>query len=187
MMRNPSVKNLSYFCLTLLLCLSFPTKAFDEADTFAVQKRIPIKSKMSGHLDLYRFYNEWFLTPYKLGGNSKAGIDCSAFVQRAFRAAFQTKLPRTTKQQSRMGWKISPKRLTQGDLVFFKLNKKTRHVGIYLGGQHFMHASTSKGVIISKLDSPFWQKSFTQARRIKNLDVKTKTASRQIQNKVNPS
>lgn len=153
-------------CLFFVFCFTPISYAFAEDAEFAVNAKIPMVSGMSGNPSLYRFYNDWFRTPYLLGGTTKSGIDCSSFVQQAFYAAYRKKLPRTTELQAKMGKKIHRSYLRQGDLVFFYLNNKTAHVGIYLGDQHFMHASTSKGVIISKFDSPFWLEHFTQARRI---------------------
>lgn len=133
---------------------------------FAVNSKIPISASMEGNKELYLFYNEWFGTPYLLGGTTKAGIDCSAFVQKAYLSVYKKSIPRTTKEQVTIGAPVSKSNLTQGDLVFFSIDKKTRHVGLYLGNQHFMHASTSKGVIISRIDTLFWEKHFTGARRI---------------------
>ncbi|MCV5688202.1 NlpC/P60 family protein, partial [Escherichia coli] len=88
------------------------------------------------------------------------------FVQRAFVEAYQLALPRTTKQQSTQGVELSWTDAKQGDLVFFKTRRSTYHVGIYLGNKQFMHASTSKGVIISRIDNPYWASKFWQVRRV---------------------
>lgn len=111
-------------------------------------------------------YNQYKGTPYRLSGNNKSGIDCSAFVQRVFQQAFQQSLPRTTSKQSYAGIAASPSHLAIGDLVFFKTGLQTRHVGIYLGQGQFVHASTSKGVMRSSLYSPYWSDAFWMARRL---------------------
>ncbi len=115
---------------------------------------------------LFSIYNQWQGVPYRLGGTNKNGIDCSAFVQIAYRDAWQLPLPRTTNMQSKIGNTIHYKDAQYGDLVFFKTSKSTNHVGVYLGNSRFMHASTSKGVIISRLDNPYWASKFWQFRRV---------------------
>ena len=131
-----------------------------------VNSSLPVNQLLSGNQDLYQFYNEWEGTPYRLGGTKKSGIDCSAFVQKAFVEAYKMSLPRTTRQQSKQGVEMSWSDAQQGDLVFFKTKRSTYHVGIYLGNKQFMHASTSKGVIISRIDNPYWASKFWQVRRV---------------------
>ncbi|WP_172438047.1 C40 family peptidase [Vibrio sp. PID17_43] len=148
--------------LLLAACSSGPETNSEAQQTTSISKQ-HLRSETP---DLYQFYNEWYGTPYRLGGTKKSGIDCSAFVQKAFIEAYQMSLPRTTQQQSKQGVKLSWSDAKQGDLVFFKTNRTTYHVGIYLGNKQFMHASTSKGVIISRIDSPYWASKFWQVRRV---------------------
>ncbi|EOX3448417.1 C40 family peptidase [Vibrio cholerae] len=125
----------------------------------------------SNNLPLANFSNvftEWRGVPYRLGGNNKNGIDCSAFVQIAYRDAWQRDLPRTTQSQAQTGQKIAYEHAQYGDLVFFKTSRTNIHVGVYLGNKQFMHASTSKGVIISRIDNPYWASKFWHFRRIEN-------------------
>lgn len=131
-----------------------------------VNASFPVNQLLSDNQDLFQFFNEWEGTPYRLGGTKKSGIDCSAFVQKAFVEAYQMSLPRTTRQQSKQGVEMSWSDAQQGDLVFFKTRRSTYHVGIYLGNKQFMHASTSKGVIISRIDNPYWASKFWQVRRV---------------------
>ena len=131
-----------------------------------VNASLPVNQLLSDNQDLFQFFNEWEGTPYRLGGTKKSGIDCSAFVQKAFVEAYQMSLPRTTRQQSKQGVEMSWSDAQQGDLVFFKTRRRTYHVGIYLGNKQFMHASTSKGVIISRIDNPYWASKFWQVRRV---------------------
>ncbi len=131
-----------------------------------VNASLSVNQLLSDNQDLYQFYNEWEGTPYRLGGTKKSGIDCSAFVQKAFVEAYKMSLPRTTRQQSKQGVEMSWSDAQQGDLVFFKTKRSTYHVGIYLGNKQFMHASTSKGVIISRIDTPYWASKFWQVRRV---------------------
>lgn len=112
---------------------------------------------------LSRVFSEWVGTRYRLGGESKRGIDCSAFTQTAFEEAFGVSLPRSTAEQRYVGRKIAKNELKSGDLVFFRHNN---HVGVYLGNGRFMHSSSSHGVMISSLDEAYWSRSYTQSRRV---------------------
>ena len=104
------------------------------------------KSGLIGDKVLAQVYNKWAGTPYRMGGTTKRGIDCSAFVQIAFLDAYGIELPRTTSEQHYLGRQIQKHELRIGDLVFFRRN---HHVGVYIGNNQFMHASSSQGVIIS--------------------------------------
>ena len=115
---------------------------------------------------LYEQHKEWRGVKYKDNGLSKKGVDCSGFVHLTFRDRLGKKIPRTTSQLSNLGARIKNEQLRPGDLVFFKTGIKIRHVGIYLEKGRFLHASTSKGVIISRLDNVYWNKHFWQARRV---------------------
>ena len=110
-------------------------------------------------------YSEWQGVPYQLGGLSKKGVDCSGFVYLTFRQQFNRKLARSTQQMIHAGVKISKSKLQIGDLIFFKTPGSKRHVGIYLGADEFMHASTSQGVMISYLSNPYWSSHYWFASR----------------------
>jgi cell wall-associated NlpC family hydrolase len=109
--------------------------------------------------------NQWQGTPHRMGGASRRGIDCSGFVQRLYRDLFDRRIPRSTALQVQSGRPVGKKQLRTGDLVFFKVPDKGRHVGIYLGEAEFAHASTSRGVIISSLEDPYWRWAYWKARR----------------------
>lgn len=111
------------------------------------------------------FYKEWKGTNYKLGGNGKKGIDCSALVQKLYKEEFKKNIPRTTATQVKEGKKVSRKNLKAGDLIFFKIKRNVRHVGVYVGNNKFMHASTSRGVMISEFNN-YWNKKYWQSRRL---------------------
>ena len=153
-----------YFPLIISVLLSACSSGPDP-ETHA-EHSLPVIQLLSDNQSLFDFYDEWEGTPYRLGGTKKSGIDCSAFVQKAFVEAYQMSLPRTTRQQSKQGVEMSWSDAQQGDLVFFKTRRSTYHVGIYLGNKLFMHASTSKGVIISRIDNPYWASKFWQVRRV---------------------
>ena len=115
---------------------------------------------------LYAQYNDWRGVRYREGGLSKSGVDCSGYVYLTFREQFAHRVPRTTELLAGTGRQIDPRRAKAGDLLFFKTGWKQRHVGIYLENGAFMHASTSRGVMISKLRNPYWADAFWMARRI---------------------
>ncbi|AOE38556.1 MULTISPECIES: bifunctional murein DD-endopeptidase/murein LD-carboxypeptidase [Pantoea] len=111
-------------------------------------------------------YAVWKGVRYRLGGDTKRGIDCSAFVQRTFRDQFGLELPRSTSQQQDTGKEITRSKLRPGDLVMFRAGSTGRHVGIYLGNDNFVHASTSSGVMISSLNDDYWKKRYREGRRV---------------------
>lgn len=115
---------------------------------------------------LYAQYHKWRGVRYRLGGTSKHGIDCSAFVQVTFKTKLGVNLPRTAKLQSRLGREIRKSELQAGDLVFFRTGSTSKHVGIYLEENKFLHASQSRGVIISKLDNAYWRDNYWKSVRI---------------------
>lgn len=105
--------------------------------------------------------------PYRLGGNSARGVDCSALVQRAFHA-IGIDLPRTAAEQFRHGCAVAREELAAGDLVFFhgkKRRKDVSHVGIYIGGERFIHAG-KHGVVVASLRGGHWNRRFAGARRL---------------------
>ncbi|MEW6654381.1 MAG: C40 family peptidase [Bacteroidota bacterium] len=112
-------------------------------------------------------------TPYKFGGNTESGIDCSGFTLQVFEKSTGTKLPRTAKEQFAVGEKVEMEDLAFGDLVFFNTRRRTNpgHVGIYIGDDQFIHSSTSLGVTISSLDEPYYKKRYVGARRIEADEI----------------
>ena len=106
-------------------------------------------------------------TPYRWGGTTTNGIDCSAFVQTVFRNALGIELPRTSIMQSTVGEEIDRDNLHFGDLVFFNtLGRRISHVGIYLGESYFAHSSSSGGVKVSSLNEDYYNRKFVTARRV---------------------
>ena len=105
--------------------------------------------------------------PYRYGGNSPAGFDCSGLVQYSYSRA-GLPVPRTTGSQRQSGIAIDSQSLRAGDLVFFdQEGLKSSHVGIYIGNGSFVHApSSGKQVRADRLDAKYWQEHFAGARRI---------------------
>lgn len=123
-------------------------------------------SRGKTHSSLRKQYSKWEGTPYSFGGTSRKGIDCSALVMHVYNEAFGASLPRTTAQQVKVGQSVSQSRMKVGDLVFFKTGWNQRHVGVFMGGNEFLHASVSNGVTVSKLSDPYWRSRYWQSRRI---------------------
>ena len=110
--------------------------------------------------------------PYRLGGSSVRGIDCSSFVRKIYQI-FDIDLPRNARAQSKIGMSIDREGLMEGDLVFFRTRRPLGHVGIYIGNNEFVHASSTNRVVrIDSMDTPYFQKRFQRAVRIKGLDNK---------------
>lgn len=112
--------------------------------------------------------------PYRFGGASLRGLDCSAFVKRIY-SIFDINLPRTAREQAQMGQKVSRDDLVVGDLVFFNTRRyHISHVGIYIGNDEFVHASSGRGkeVRVDSLNQPYYNKRFIKAVRIKELEDK---------------
>ena len=105
--------------------------------------------------------------PYKWGGTTPKGFDCSGYVQYVFNA-HGIELPRTSREQySSAGYKVSKSNLQPGDLVFFNTNGKgVSHVGIYIGDGQFIHSGTTKGVVIADLFGAYWSNLYLGARRV---------------------
>ncbi|WP_223788223.1 NlpC/P60 family protein [Marinicella meishanensis] len=117
---------------------------------------------------LYDRHEQWQGTPYELGGYDRQGIDCSGFVALTFAELFDVQLPRSTRDQAQIDAEIPESWLRTGDLVFFKIPKQGAmyHVGIYLHDDQFLHASTSRGVMISNLQADYWSDNFWKAVRV---------------------
>ncbi len=107
---------------------------------------------------------------YRYGGTGISGMDCSGFVSRVFYDALNISLPRSSAAQAKVGVAVRKANLAFGDLVFFKIRRnRISHVGIYIGDNYFVHASTKLGVIVSSLNEPYYQRTYATARRLGNF------------------
>ncbi len=116
-------------------------------------------------IELRLAVDDWHGSPYEWGGDTRLGLDCSAFTQILYRDVFGVDIPRTTRTQVMTGVEVSPSELQPGDLVFFHPRDDLRHVGVYVGRGEFAHVSSSQGVTISQLNRPYWRKRYWTARR----------------------
>ena len=147
----------------LVACASAPRAADHEAaslsdnvraDKTTAQRAADYAQKMIGK-------------PYRYGGNSPAGFDCSGLVQYSYSRA-GLPIPRTTRSQRESSVAVGSQSLRAGDLIFFdQEGRKSSHVGIYIGNGRFVHApSSGKQVRVDKLDKTYWKKHYVGARRI---------------------
>jgi|688.fasta_scaffold56022_3 lipoprotein Spr len=117
---------------------------------------------------LYRFIDEWYGVRYRMGGTTKSGVDCSAFVQHLYQYVFGLNILRTACLQFQSSQYIkNPADLKEGDLVFFRINtSRISHVGVYLKNNFFVHSASSKGVSIANLTQTYWARYFAGGGRI---------------------
>lgn len=130
-------------------------------------KKFPIINQSSlntKQVTILKEIERWLGTPYCWGGASKNCTDCSGFVREVFNTVGVT-LPRTAQEQFNFLRNVSEKDLTVGDLVFFKNNIRISHVGIYVGNNEFVHASSSRGVIRQSLSNQYHQDRFAGYKR----------------------
>ncbi len=114
-------------------------------------------------------HEDWKGVPYRYGGLSPRGVDCSGFVYLTFLSRLGMEVPRTTTELLQSGEKVKRDEIQVGDLVFFRTGPGNRHVGIYMGNGDFLHASSSQGVMTSSLSNPYWHRRYWQARRLAGL------------------
>ena len=156
--------------LTALLLLSACSSKKISKPAYKTQKtQTTTKTKQTGNWikkALSKEYSKWDATPYKYGGTSLKGVDCSSLMQILYRDAFGLKIPRTTRDQAKIGYQIKKSVSREGDLVFFKTGRNTRHSGIIFDKDKFIHSSTKYGVMKSSLNNPYWKSKYWQTRRV---------------------
>ena len=132
-----------------------------------ISMSIPFTASASSTASIISEAQKYKGVKYVHGGTSSAGFDCSGFTQRAFSDAGLS-IPRTTGQQFNSGTAVDKANLQAGDLVFFNTSGKgVSHAGIYIGSNNFIHSSSSKGVMISSINDPYyWGSKYIGARRI---------------------
>jgi murein DD-endopeptidase / murein LD-carboxypeptidase len=118
--------------------------------------------------NLYVEIESWLGTPYRYAGNTMKGVDCSAFVSNIYKDAYSAIISGNSLSFYQNSKAVKKNELKEGDLVFFKINRKkvVSHVGVYLGNNKFAHASRSNGVIISNLEDPYYKRYFVRGGRM---------------------
>ncbi len=155
-----------------------PVETIEEEFNQTQDKTSPAVEKWKGEEErnlFLRVVKTFIGVPYKLGGSTLRGIDCSAFVKKIYEI-FNVNLPRTAREQLRFLFskKVENKdELKEGDLVFFKTSRHNSfHVGIYIGNNQFIHASSrNREVKIDSLDTPYFKQRFIAGARVKEWEV----------------
>lgn len=132
---------------------------------YAILLNLPVECELN--MKALGFIDEWYGVPYRFGGSTKTGVDCSAFTSFFMSYVYAITLPRRSQDQYNLSKKIKKNDLKEGDLVFFNTRGGVSHVGVYIGYNKFAHASTSNGVIISDLEEPYFQKRYVASGRVK--------------------
>jgi lipoprotein Spr len=146
-----------------------PDKAPDEQEGLAktyLSQIMGVALSATSNMKLFHFVYDWIGTPYHFGGSSRRGIDCSAFTKELYSEVFNLDIKRSSRDIFSMVNPVGKDDLKEGDLVFFKIHsRRISHVGIYLGGGKFAHAS-SRGVAISSLDDNYYSRYFYRGGRL---------------------
>ena len=166
------MKHLHYilFLLPLLLgsCRT-ATPRYDYQELARASIRLGIDIDMKDNHALYVESANWIGVPYRGGGTTKRGVDCSGLTSAIYKKVYRKELERNSEDQRKRDCrKVKKGKLKEGDLVFFhngRKKKRATHVGIYLKDRKFIHASTSQGVIISTLDEEYWKKHWLSGGR----------------------
>ena len=134
---------------------------------YAIKMNVEVERLVNANL--YQFIENWWGTPYRMGGSTKRGVDCSSFTQTLMSTIYNLSVPRTAESQKSYCIPIDFNDLKEGDMVFFNTSRRANaitHVGIYLHDDQFVHASSSSGVMISSLLEAYWIKRFKGAGRV---------------------
>lgn len=142
------------------------TAAAAGAESSRPPAAMSVSAVNSTRASLMQAYRDWKGTPYRWGGASESGVDCSMFINIVFADYFGMDLPTHTRTQLNAGEGVRRTAIRTGDLIFFRTGRKRLHVGIMLDREEFMHASTSQGVTISELSREYWANRYLAARRV---------------------
>ncbi len=155
------------FLLTLVGCTAHPRYRTGSAVKPREVHQISVQFSTEEYIRFGLIIEKYLGKPYAGSSKWEEGLDCSKFTSDVYKSFNRTNLPRKAADQFKEGRNIPRSRLKFGDLVFFNTNGRgISHVGIAIGYNEFVHASSSRGVIISDLSEKYWAKRFVGARRI---------------------
>lgn len=161
------------YILILLLSSCSTTRAprYDFRELAKAAIRLDMDIDKEDNHRLYMEVANWIGVPYRSGGNTQKGTDCSGFTSAIYKKVYHRKLQRNSDDQRTKNCKVVRKQnLQEGDLVFFHNGRKKRHashVGIYLKKGKFVHASSSKGVTVSSLNEYYYKNKWLQGGRVR--------------------
>ena len=139
------------------------------AEKYSALMGVEVNSIQNGRL--YAFIDQWMGTPYRFGGLDHDGIDCSGLSFLLQQQVYGINIPRTTGQQVQIIKRKYEEELQEGDLLFFDYDgKKFSHVGVYLQNGYYVHASSTRGVTITKLHDPYTYKYFSRCGTVMATD-----------------
>ncbi len=137
------------------------TRSNNKSDLSFYEHKLGIHLPNTVNIEFIKAISEWIGTPYKYGGSSISGTDCSGFVSSIYLKVFKIQLERTSLAMSQKARKIEKNNLLEGDLLFFTIEgNKVSHVGMHITEDYFIHASTKKGVVINGLKEPYYNSHF---------------------------
>lgn len=168
-------KHLTYMLVVLGLTISLSScrtlaPRVDYKALARASVRLGVDIGLEDNHKLYIEAANWIGVPYRPAGDTKRGTDCSGFTSQVYRKVYHTKLARSTDGQKEESSKVARRNLREGDLVFFtssRSGRKVAHVGIYLKDDKFVHASTSNGVIVSRLDEKYYTRHWMSGGRVR--------------------
>lgn len=143
----------------------FDSTFISAASAFA-EMGVPLNYNSNARL--YTELNKWLGTPHLRRSRGKGGIDCSGLVKTIYQSVYGVELTGSSHDMSRQAIPIKPEELKEGDLVFFRIYNPSRidHVGIYLGNDRFIHTSSSRGVVVDQLSSPYFRRRLVKTGRM---------------------
>ncbi|SHO51946.1 C40 family peptidase [Desulfopila aestuarii] len=159
------------FKTSIAILLSSALITISCATAFATERQYGSPRTSFGFTDkqFEKKVKEYLDVPYKTGGTTKNGMDCSGFSKTVYSKLFGINLPHSSVDQFRLSAlrKIDANQLKPGDLIFFanKKKRKVNHVGVYLSDKKFIHASSSQGITVSSLDNDYWRNRFVGSKR----------------------
>jgi hypothetical protein len=132
-----------------------------------VYDKIPFPVTADDNPKLYEVIKQWYGAPYRRSGMTTKGTDCSGFVLSVYRDVYDMDLLRSSREMAKHILPIEKTELQEGDLIFFrtKNSKVINHVAIYLKDGYFVHASSTRGVVIDNLERTYYKKNYYQSGR----------------------
>jgi probable lipoprotein NlpC len=161
------MKNHFLFIFLLMIFLASCATRKKVVSTTKAAKAAEVMANLKSK-ELYRFITSWTGVRYRLGGMDKQGIDCSGFALILEREIYGLTLPRRSKDQAEAVKQKNINNLKEGDLIFFSFGgNEVDHVGVYLNDDFFVHASTTRGVIVDDLKLPVYQQAIVKTGTLK--------------------